>query len=433
MPEPARSCVDRLDPRVPAIVLFRDEDRRLETEYDLNVVAADPPPALKHLAALAGLDLGALRDEAASGLIADVSTRRDAANRALRDAFAEAWNQKDVAVQLEVQGNLLHVQATTPQDKGVSSISDRSDGMRWFAALLAYARGRDDNPILLVDEIETHLHYDAQADLIQVISEQTFTSKVIYTTHSFGSLPQDLGLGVRVVEQIDTATSRLENSFWRSGAGFSPLLSAMGAAATSLTPTRHAVLGEGPSEAILLPTLLRQASGTKRLGFQVAPGLASVAATSVPGLDAEAGHVAFVVDGDAAGVAITNKLTRAGVSPARIVQLVDVDTSEPLMLEDLIDAGVLSDAWNAEVELWQTGSPRIPASEFVAPLCMTAAEAWATANGVSMPDKVAVAERVVDSTYDFEAGKPRQVFRASRTATLAWLLAELSRAVGTVH
>lgn len=431
--EPARLCMDRLDPRVPSIVLFENEDRNLATEYDLNGVAEDPPSALKHLAALAGLDLVALRDEVAAGLVADVSTRRDAANRALRDAFAVAWNQKDVAVQIEVQANLIHVQATTPQDHGVSSISDRSDGMRWFAALLAYTRGREDKPILLVDEIETHLHYDAQADLIQVVSEQAFTSKVIYTTHSFGSLPQDLGLGVRVVEQIDTATSRLENSFWKRGAGFSPLLSAMGAAATSLTPTRHAVLGEGPSEAILLPTLLRQASGTKELAFQVAPGLASVAAANVPVLDSEAGRVAFVVDGDAAGIAIVGKLTGAGVSPARIVRLVDVETSEALILEDLIDPDVLADAWNAEVEMWQAGSPKIPASVLVAPLCMTAAEAWATTNGVSMPDKAAVAERVVDSTYDFEAGESRQIFRASRGSTLTWLLAELTKAVGTVH
>jgi predicted ATP-dependent endonuclease of OLD family len=226
-------------------------------------------------------------------VVADVATRRNAANRRLLKAFEQNWNQQGIAVQIEVQGNILHIQATTPEDSGLSDIGERSDGMRWFAALLAYPHGWDDRPILLVDEIERHLHYDAQSDLVDVLAKQSFTSMVIYTTHSFGCLPHDLGTGVRVVQPIDAATSRLENGFWKRGSGFSPLLASMGAAAISFTPTRHALIAEGAADAIMLPTLLRQATEEDRLGFQVAPGLSSVAGASVPDLEAEAGRVAF--------------------------------------------------------------------------------------------------------------------------------------------
>lgn len=427
-PVPSRRCISALDPRIPEIVFFARSDRELASEYDLTQVAENPPSALDHLCHLAGLDLVALRDEVAAGTIADVSTRRDAANRELRRAFAEAWHQVDVAVQIEVQGTLLHVQATTPGDLGVSTISERSDGMRWFAALLAYAHGWSRKPILLVDEIETHLHYDAQADLIQVLAQQDFTSKVIYTTHSFGSLPPDLGQGVRVVEQVDASASRLRNGFWDRGAGFSPLLSAMGAAATSLTPTRHAIIGEGPSEAILLPSVLRQGT-TKPVLFQVAPGLASVAAAAVPDLESEAGRVAFLVDGDPAGAAIEKSLRGSGVSETRITRLTDQGSGEPLVLEDLVDEQVIANAWNDEIQLWQEGAPAIPATEFASPCCITRAEAWAHANGVTVPDKVAVAQRVLDQAHDAD-GADVPIFRESRRTTIEWLSDRLATSVG---
>jgi predicted ATPase len=174
---PWHLAVAALKPRVPEILTFEDEDRDLASQYDLTELGGEPPAALGHLAGLANLDLKMLRSEAMAGAVADVTTRRNAANANLTAAFEQSWNQQGIAVQIEVQGTILHVQATTPEDSGVSDIAERSDGMRWFAALLAFAHGWERQPILLVDEIERHLHYDAQADLIEVLSKQEFTSK----------------------------------------------------------------------------------------------------------------------------------------------------------------------------------------------------------------------------------------------------------------
>lgn len=397
---PFRQAVDRLTPRLPTIELFDDPDRDLASEYELTEVADSPPAALGHLASLADLDLKALRDEAASRAIADVATRRNAANSVLLAAFDQSWNQQGIAVQIDVQGTILHIQATTPEDSGLSDIGERSDGMRWFAALLAFTHGWTEGPILLVDEIEKHLHYDAQADLIAVLAKQQFTSKVIYTTHSFGCLPFDLGTGVRVVQPIDSATSRLENGFWKRGAGFSPLLASMGAAAMSFTPTRHALIGEGAADAILLPTLLRQASGEDRLGFQIAPGLSSVAAIAVADLDAEAGRVGFVVDGDEGGRAIVEKLTNAGVSNDRIIVLTDPKTGEELEIEDFVDFDVYVKAANDELRCWNDLSVECKVADLAGPLCTKSLARWCESQGIAAPDKTAVAQRVVDAAAE---------------------------------
>ena len=245
-PTPQRLLVKRSRPECPTSSSLAAEDRELSSEYELVQVIGDIPPALNHLAVLAGLNLRSLLQEIQENRIADASTRRNAANERLREVFDQSWNQQGVAIQFEFQGTLLLVQVTTPHDSGLSSIAERSDGFRWFAALMAYAYGWKERPILLVDEIETHLHYDAQADLIDVLSQQQFTSKIIYTTHSFGCLPPDLGTGVRVVHPLDAATSSFENGYWRNGSGFSPMLVSMGAAAATFTPTRYAVIAEGP-------------------------------------------------------------------------------------------------------------------------------------------------------------------------------------------
>lgn len=411
---PWQACIEALAPRLPRVVLFTEEDRRLESRYDLNEVADSPPAALKHLAELAQLDLPALRNEAASEASADVATRRNAANRVLMDAFEQSWNQQGIAIQIEVQGPILIIHATTPEDHGLSELGDRSDGLRWFAALLAFSHGWSEDTILLVDEIEQHLHYDAQADLVDVLTRQSFTSKVIYTTHSFGCLPHDLGTGVRVVHPVDAATSKLENGFWTKGSGFSPLLASMGAAAVSFTPTRHALIGEGPCEAILLPTILRQACSIDKLGFQVAPGLSIVAAAQVPALDAEAGRVAFVTDGDEGGRDLRKMLEAQGVEDHRIVTLLDGD--DELEIEDLTDPEVYCRAVNEEIRCWQETTVEITPDDLQATLRTKAVEDWCAANGLTPPDKVPVAQRVAD------AAASREIFATDRAEAIRALI-----------
>ena len=394
-PSPYNKAVETLKPLLPSMERFRQEDRGLLSQYDLTSDAANPPLPLRHLVVLADLKLKPLLRDVQEGRIADVTTAIARANRRLLEVFAMSWNQQGVAIQFDVHNTILHIQATTPGDDGVSDIAERSDGMRWFAALLAFSHEWKDLPILLVDELETHLHYDAQADLIDVLAKQLFTSKVIYTTHSFGCLPHDLGTGVRVVEQVDERTSRLENGFWKGGAGFSPLMASMGAAAVSFTPTRYALIAEGAADAILLPTLLREALNLRALAFQVAPGLSIVAASRVPELEAEAGRVAFVVDNDEGGKDRAKLLRDAGIAEHRILML---PGKEPTEIEDLVDPGVYVKAVNDEMGVWASTAKPVDVSDLGDSRRTKALVAWCKSNGYSAPDKMAVAQRVIDES-----------------------------------
>ena len=430
---PALQIRELLQHRIPVLRLYNEDDRNLRAEYDLALDADNLPPALKHLASIAGLDCLRLRDDALrpDGQ-ADVTSQVRSANRRLQEAFA-VWKQEDLALQLALNGTILHVQVTTPDDDGVSSLNERSEGMRWFASLLTFMHGHGDNQILLADEIETHLHYDAQSDLIDVLAKQRLASKIIYTTHSFGCLPNDLGNGVRVVKQIAGGKSALQNGFWAGGAGFSPLLLSMGAAATSFTPTRRAVIGEGATEAIILPTLFRQVAG-QWPSFQVAPGLSSVAASNVPSLQAEAGHVAYIVDGDSGGAHIRTTLNRAGIPDYFIVDLMDPKNQDAMETEDLIDPVVYIEAINDELRCWNTLQNEMTIDELSATMRTKSVDAWCLGQKLDSPDKAAVAQRVANHAWegdvDPESGfEGRRVFSLRREELIKSTLLTLNEAV----
>jgi len=197
---------------------------------------------------------------------------------------------------------------------------ERSDGFGQYVALLAFIIKENARaPILLIDEAELHLHYDAQADLIQTFTERKLASQVIYTTHSAGCLPEDLGVGVKLVQPIETsedfATSRVENNFWSNDTlGFSPILYGMGAQTLAFFPTRKAVVTEGQTEMLLMPTVFRQVNGTDFNGFQIVPGFANASKTSFGQFAMQGAQVAYLLDNDQAGSDYKKQLVKLGVS-----------------------------------------------------------------------------------------------------------------------
>jgi len=306
----------RLIDRRPEFLLFNEEDRALLSTYDLAHVLSSIPPALFNLSRLANVDLRALRDAATRPDRGKRAELLDKANTELRKVFRKAWRQTDLSVRLDMDGTLLTV-LVERQGGGYTELEERSAGLRSFVALRAFLERFDLSvpPILLIDEAETHLHYDAQADLTNVFTEQRFASKVIYTTHSAGCLPRDLGNGIRaVVPAKHQERSVVSNNVWAGrGVGLSPIVFAMGATTFFFLPARHVLLAEGPSDAMLYPTLFREATGLSSLSFQVAPGLANVSPSQIPSLISEGGAVAFITDGDESGFGYCKALEADGV------------------------------------------------------------------------------------------------------------------------
>lgn len=338
--DPADSMRGLLAKRVPKFVLFSDDDRDLAESYNLSdeAVRSQPPAPLRNLLTIAGTAAEEVWSAIASGDPATMRTLGRRMNETLRSRLEPMWTQSKLTIELALnQGGILEVnihELDSP-DYTVTPIAERSDGLRTFLGLVCFLIAADLEipPVLMIDEAERNLHYDAQADLVRVLTRELQVHKVIYTTHSPGCLPLDLGTGIRVVARRpeDPAISTLENNFWtKEEPGFSHLLFAMGAEAAAFSAFRRAVLAEGVSEMILLPTLLRNATDGSQLDFQVAFGLSNLSAPRA--ISSVALITTFLVDGDKSGNDKKKQLVAAGVPNGHVFQL-----PKGKAIEDLVD------------------------------------------------------------------------------------------------
>jgi hypothetical protein len=405
---PVDQATAALTQRIPRFVRFEMAERGIGDEYDL--ASSDLPVPLLNLAELAGLNLERLREKVTSGETGTVEDMRDAANEKLAAVF-RAWSQKpEVKVSFGLSGTRLFVHVKSGSGPSMR-LGERSDGLRQFVALVALTahQGHIVPPILLIDEAEMHLHYDAQADLIGVLAEQETAAQVVYTTHSAACLPEDLGSAVRVVEGIDDLTaSRIRPQFWSDDVGLGTLLMAMGAASLALVLLRPAALVEGGSELVLLPSLISEAIGEEMLGFQVVPGGAELSRERVIGLDLHGTATVWIYDGDAGGQAKQKWLTDQGVDPGRIFLL--QTGGRALELEDFIHPAVYVAAVNEYGSDVGAGDKKFAAGDLADHACgrHDAVERWFAENALRAPSKVAIANKVLEFRGDQKLVDPRR-------------------------
>lgn len=402
-PHPDTEVRKRLKAIAPDFILFSEQDRALNTNYELanDELRANPPRALSNLLKIAGITVDQIFQTISTGDTTKNKSMLKAANKRLAENLEQYWQQRKLSLTIDTDATTLQVLIDENDDSGtVTAIHERSDGLRIFVALLCFlAVQKTQRPtILLIDEAETHLHIDAQADLITMLTNQTIAQQVIYTTHSPACLPADLGSSVRLVEPVKDrpGISKLKNNFWQdSSYGFAPLLFAMGAGAAAFSVCRKAVLCEGPSEMILLPTLIRNANGVDHLDYQVAPGLSVVTKGELEAASI-ASQVVYLVDGDAGGASIKKLLTESGVDKRDILSL-----DSGFGLEDLIDetqyiriVGELLDDSG-----YQGPKPEADSLRGDFPVAKNLQD-WAKQVGARLPSKVAVASRLVATFKD---------------------------------
>lgn len=376
-----------IDGRLPTFIQFEEQHRSIQAEYVLDDASTEASVALDNLLQLAGLSLAQIRstkDEPSH-----LRTLMDQANERLREFFANKWKQEKVTVGIALDGPFLRVdvQDLVQGSPGWIRITDRSDGLRTFVALATFLESEnlDRPPILLIDEAEQHLHQNAQGDLIRMLQELQTVGQVIYTTHSPACLPADLGNGVRFVEPIDKGHSPIRQDFWSLArtehVGFNPLMIAMGASAAAFSSLRSALIVEGMSDALLLPTLIRLATGRSELGYQIVSGIATASRSDMAQLDFTASRVAYLVDGDDAGCRWAAQLEDAGAPLDRIHRL-----PSNVGLEDLLDRQFYLDA---VAELGRIDRPMLNSTPTDAPI--KAAVAGMCVDE-SLPGPIALAE-----------------------------------------
>ncbi|MEM6468069.1 MAG: AAA family ATPase [Planctomycetota bacterium] len=410
---PKDRVLDYLWKNKPSILFFAQGDRDLRSEYDIKkyfyenravnppVTRQTVPTALHNLGACAGLKLQDLYEAQLNDDRGRVRTLLEAAEDTMNAKLVDAWTQSTLTLSLELDQYRLQILLKSHKGDYVKVV-ERSDGLRQFIALVLFLSkwsNKRVKPIVLIDEAEVHLHYDAQADLVQTLARQDLAAKVIYTTHSVGCLPEDLGSGVRMVA-VDEPHSTIENWFWNTDRpGFSPLLFALGASTLAFVPMRYSVVGEGAADMILVPALLKQGLGLDSLGFQVVPGLSSANADQVAVIDNESTRTIYLVDGDKAGSRMRAKLLSSGVGEDRIVGLPHLD-GEETVIEDYVATDVYVRSVNEDIAM--SGGVSINESDVLRPNRPKKIEMHCAANDCSVPSKRAVAYRVVEAKYEHQ-------------------------------
>lgn len=395
-PHPNAAGIDLLRHRIPTFVLFHDDDRVLPTVTPVDPHSRDRmSSATRNLLTIAKLDIGAVWLAHTDQDSGEQKTMLDASNRRLDKFFGEAWNQSNISVNLDLDERGLVTHVVDLDTRRFTRIEERSEGLRAFITLAVFLGSQtlDVPPILLIDEAELHLHADAQADLVGGLLKQINATQVWYTTHSPACLPGDLGTGIRLLERHGEK-SEIKSHFWTNKEpGFGPLLYAMGAGAAAFSRCRWAVLGEGASEMILLPTLIRQATGLEDLPYQVAPGLANARGHDMD-VEEIAARVIYLTDGDKSGLDYLSDLRADSVPESRLKSL-PPGTS----VEDLLDRDFMISVINS---LLPADAPRPTTRTFRG--AWTAGRSitkWAKDNGVAL-GKVAIAYEIIDRAPDIQ-------------------------------
>ncbi|MGN6373317.1 MAG: AAA family ATPase [Solirubrobacteraceae bacterium] len=429
IPRPSEQIYATLNSRVPQMLEFNDDQRALRSDYVWSEMST-APNALGNLLHLADVDFDEYRSLASDRDRRDeLSTFERKLNKTLKERL-DAWSQHELTITLRADTESLAVHVTDEDTQRDVPIEERSAGLRMFAALLAFCAryASSTPPILLFDEAETHLHYGAQADLMDVFAKQDVAQAVIYTTHSIGCLPEDLGRSIRVVAPVGNEESEIRNEFWSGGVGLTPLMLAMGASAIAFSPARYAVLGEGPTESILLPSLFRAArsgtNGGRALGFQVASGTAEVAANVAPDLETEAGNVAYLFDADEGGREHAKKLAQRAHNEGRVFILGD-GTEADLCTEDLVARETYVAAVNEILRDTRNSSDEFTVEEMPAVGRANYVNQWCEARGIAPLSKTRIAERALRI-----ADKTDTLLEPSRKVLTAKLYRDLCKALG---
>ncbi|MFJ2966248.1 AAA family ATPase [Streptomyces collinus] len=423
---PANAIASIILGRLPSVVTFTEKDRALPSSIDLTAEEV-MPRGLTNLLRVAKVDGEELRKVVGKDEHLRLAEMLEQANLVLKEVF-QAWRQESVWPYLQVSRNgTLRVLVRVASTSTYTDLHDRSDGLRQFIALVAcinsarYFEKGERDVIVLIDEAENHLHYDAQADLIEVFTRQDVAKQIVYSTHSAGCLPEDLGSGVRVIRQLPaTATSTITNWFWSDGSGFTPLLLAMGAATLAFASVRRVIITEGPSDMLLLPTLLRQATGLASLGYQIAPGLSELSPSLAGDLDLEAARSGFLVDGDPGGRALRQKLIDSGYHEERVLVLGGANSG--LTLEDLVDDSIyracINELLDGDKRNWMPAGHELPLGNL-----HSGVKAWCEQRGIAVPGKRLVAQALVRRarTENIVSAKHAQTLRDLHAAALKLL------------
>ncbi len=185
--------------RVHTSIFWTAEDRYLISQpINLAQFAENPEDIsipLKNCFALAGFDSKEAIKEKIS-LITESTERealKDELGRQVTKHINDAWPKHPIKITFDISDGLINFHVHDSKAKGKAKTADqRSDGFGQFVSFLLTVSAQNKNEeladsILLLDEPETHLHPQAQEDLLKDVVKITQNSRnniAFFATHS---------------------------------------------------------------------------------------------------------------------------------------------------------------------------------------------------------------------------------------------------------
>ena len=117
----------------------------------------------------------------------------------------------------------------------------------------------------------------------------------------------------------------------------------MGANTLAFFPTRKAVIVEGQSDPLIIPTVFRQIGKLDFNNFQIVPGMANLSSNNIPLLALQGQRVSYLVDNDQAGERYIKDLKGAGIAKELIFKISSSEGSI-VTVEDWLDDNIFSNA-----------------------------------------------------------------------------------------
>ena len=338
-----------IDPRIPRVLVFDEDQRELKSSYPLNRSTGNNNQKqpnwvpLDNILRLADFDPNALPPEQGKLRIIE-----NDANERLRVRFAELWGARKPYPQIGVNNNRIHISVRDPEnpDQDGLDAEQRSSGVIRMFEIIAFA-GRAESQgkrvVVLADEIEQHLHYDAQVELLEWLERGALKAQIVTSTHSIGCWPSDIGTQMNSLERRNGNTIIHNGPYSRLEAGSGGLMASIGAARAAIGIRRPIIFSEGKTDEMLLPALFRDA-GCDPSGVWFVGSISSSqqsAPPRYPSLETER----FIVDGDEAGIAMLRKLIDSDPERSGKCFVLNHEGAETLQtVEDLIETALVSDS-----------------------------------------------------------------------------------------
>lgn len=320
----SKKIAESLFTEMPSVLNYGENNRNVRFEYEISDINNEN--FLSNIFKATGESFDVINQE--YEMDTHFALRRVSSR--FNKMIEESWNDKDTRIDLILSGSTIKIYAHHQDGEDLSPITERSEGFRSFIALLAFVKANSNSlikPIILIDEIESHLHYEAQASIIKFLSEQRIASKIIYSTHSPGCLPNNLNF-MRAIEK-EGVFSSINNRIWSSpSAGFNQMFWLMGASNFAYTARRSVVVCEGESDFIIFPVIFSEIDEFWR-NQQFLPGFAK--RKNPIELDEQSKQTLYLFDGDSDGAKYAREIVGLGINQENVFLL-----EEGCVLEDYI-------------------------------------------------------------------------------------------------